>query len=168
MACLFILFSVLEGSGIFKFAAKSNLKMFSLMDCVFDVTKKSLPQNSLAVQRLGLHTFTAEDRVWSLAGEPRSHKLHGGKKKRKRHPCLTASPAWRIPGMAEPGAESRIGLKWLSSNLATQSLNDFSMFSCRGFLVLGFTLRSMIHLGLIPVCGVNFTFYIWRPNCLST
>ena len=47
VACLFILFSVLEGAGIFKFVDKSNLKMLFLMDCVFDVTKKSLPQNSL-------------------------------------------------------------------------------------------------------------------------
>ena len=54
------------------------------MDCVFDVTKKSLPQNSPAVQWLGLHAFTAEDRVWSLAGEPRSHKLHGGQKEKRK------------------------------------------------------------------------------------
>ena len=39
--------------------------------------------NSLGVQWLGLHAFTARGRVQSLVGELRSHKLCSGAKKKK-------------------------------------------------------------------------------------
>ena len=40
--------------------------------------------NSLAVQWLGLHTFTAETRGWIPGQELRSHRPHGRKKSQKK------------------------------------------------------------------------------------
>ena len=46
--------------------------------------KNAKTGNSLVVQWLGLHAFTAEGPGSILVGELRSHKLHGAAKKKKK------------------------------------------------------------------------------------
>ena len=87
--------------------------------------------------------------------------------------------AWRSPGTGKPGGlpsmgSHRVGHDW--SDLAAKNLcltQDykvfFLIFSSRGFIVSGFTFRSMIHLGLIYVYNVwvKIKILIYISNCSS-
>ena len=86
--------------------------------------------------------------------------------------------AWRIPGTGEPGelpymGSHRVGHNWsdlAAKNLClTQDYKVFFLFSSRGFMVSGFTFRSMIHLGLIYVYNVwvKIKILIYMSNCSS-
>ena len=85
--------------------------------------KKSLLGNSLVVQGLGLSTFTAGAKSWSLVGELRSCRLHGlAKKKKKKSLFYTSNQNYIL----EVQSNFHMFNKWIKTNVKTYQVFSFT------------------------------------------